>query len=289
MGELFMRLMTCLRQGAIMLMLCVAALPVAATQQFLSGFVDGVIPGTVDEAVTQVTEVLTQHNCVVERIIDHGANAREAGLSLNDTKLILFSDHAVDDKLIRRSQIAALDLPQKLLVRMDATGHVRVTSKPGTVVFNRYKLKIFDRTLRLMSRRTEQFTADLGLITRRSANDFATTRTNLQAAISANLSFKLAGAPLDYTSTAMLPTVLFIAGAPTAGTRLMQQRAAIGLDLPLKILVWEDREGNVNLSYNDPYYLARYYDIENPDIDTLLARMAATLDGFMVAAGAVNE
>jgi len=53
----------------------------------------------------------------------------------------------------------------------------------------------------------------------------------------------------------MPPTKLLIFGSPKAGTPLMLAAPSIAIDLPLKILVWEDGQGKVWLSYNDPEYL----------------------------------
>ncbi len=53
----------------------------------------------------------------------------------------------------------------------------------------------------------------------------------------------------------MPPTKLLIFGSPKAGTPLMLAAPSIAIDLPLKILVWEDAQGNVWLSYNSPDYL----------------------------------
>ena len=52
------------------------------------------------------------------------------------------------------------------------------------------------------------------------------------------------------------PTELLIFGNAKAGTPLMQANQAIGIDLPLKALVFEDAAGKVWLSYNDPRWLA---------------------------------
>ena len=53
----------------------------------------------------------------------------------------------------------------------------------------------------------------------------------------------------------MPPTKLLIFGSPKAGTPLMLAAPSIAIDLPLKILVWEDGPGKVWLSYNSPEYL----------------------------------
>jgi uncharacterized protein (DUF302 family) len=53
----------------------------------------------------------------------------------------------------------------------------------------------------------------------------------------------------------MPPTKLLIFGNPKGGTPLMLAAPSVAIDLPLKILVWEDGEGKVRLSYNSPEYL----------------------------------
>jgi uncharacterized protein (DUF302 family) len=53
----------------------------------------------------------------------------------------------------------------------------------------------------------------------------------------------------------MHPTKLLIFGSPKAGTPLMLAAPSIAIDLPLKILVWEDAQGKVWVSYNSPDYL----------------------------------
>ena len=53
----------------------------------------------------------------------------------------------------------------------------------------------------------------------------------------------------------MRPTKLLIFGSPKAGTPLMIAAPSFAIDLPLKILVWEDAEGKVWVSYNSLEYL----------------------------------
>ena len=53
----------------------------------------------------------------------------------------------------------------------------------------------------------------------------------------------------------MPPTKLLIFGSPKAGTPIMQSAPSAAIDLPLKILVWEDSQQKVWLSWNSPFYL----------------------------------
>ena len=78
----------------------------------------------------------------------------------------------------------------------------------------------------------------------------------------------------------MPPTKLLIFGSPKAGTPLMLAAPSIAIDLPLKILVWQDGQGKVWLSYNSPEYLKGRHGVPAellPNIavvDTLAANAA---------------
>lgn len=58
------------------------------------------------------------------------------------------------------------------------------------------------------------------------------------------------------------PTDLLIFGNAKGGTPLMQSVQTIGIDLPLKALVWQDASGTTWLSYNDPAYLAHRHGLD---------------------------
>src|SRR6266699_5701305 len=68
----------------------------------------------------------------------------------------------------------------------------------------------------------------------------------------------------------MPPTKLLIFGNPKAGTPLMLAAPSVAIDLPLKILVWEDAQGKVWLSYNSPAYLQQRHGLP----EDLLANIA---------------
>ena len=59
----------------------------------------------------------------------------------------------------------------------------------------------------------------------------------------------------------MPPTKLLIFGNPKAGTPLMLASPSVAIDLPLKILIWEDARGKAWLSYNSPAYLQERHSI----------------------------
>ncbi|HEV2037884.1 MAG TPA: DUF302 domain-containing protein [Candidatus Eremiobacteraceae bacterium] len=60
---------------------------------------------------------------------------------------------------------------------------------------------------------------------------------------------------------ALRPTEVLIFGNPQGGTPFLECAQSVGIDLPLKALVWEDDQGQVWLGYNDPAFLARRHDV----------------------------
>ena len=69
----------------------------------------------------------------------------------------------------------------------------------------------------------------------------------------------------------MRPTKLLMFGNPRAGTPVMLAAPSIAIDLPLKILVWEDDRGRVWLSYNDPAYLQRRHRVPRQLLQNIAA------------------
>jgi uncharacterized protein (DUF302 family) len=69
----------------------------------------------------------------------------------------------------------------------------------------------------------------------------------------------------------MPPTKLFIFGSPKAGTPLMLAAPSIAIDLPLKILVWQDPEGKAWVSYNSPAYLQQRHGVPQELLQNIAA------------------
>jgi uncharacterized protein (DUF302 family) len=80
------------------------------------------------------------------------------------------------------------------------------------------------------------------------------------------------------------PTQLILFGNAAAGTPLMQANQTIGIDLPLKMLVWEDGSGQAWLSYNRPEDLIRRHEIHG--YEKIATTLAATLDRIAHTAAA---
>jgi uncharacterized protein (DUF302 family) len=73
------------------------------------------------------------------------------------------------------------------------------------------------------------------------------------------------------------PTTVLIFGSPKAGTPLMQAAQTMGIDLPLKALVWQDADGRPWLAYDDPKWLAKRHGASGVKgmLDAMTAALAA--------------
>lgn len=73
------------------------------------------------------------------------------------------------------------------------------------------------------------------------------------------------------------PTQLLIFGSPKGGTPFMQCSQTVGIDLPLKMLAWQDESGKVWLGYNEPAYLAQRHGAGSCAV---VPNIAKALEGF---------
>jgi uncharacterized protein (DUF302 family) len=81
------------------------------------------------------------------------------------------------------------------------------------------------------------------------------------------------------------PTALLIFGAAKGGTPLMQAEQTIGIDLPLKALVWQDAAGGAWLSYNDPAWIAERHGL-GPEVAPVVSALSGLLQAVADAATA---
>ncbi|PSJ64094.1 DUF302 domain-containing protein [Pseudaminobacter soli (ex Li et al. 2025)] len=121
-----------------------------------------------------------------------------------------------------------------------------------------------------------------GLITVRSAFGPKETMNRLEAEVRAK--GLTVFAHIDHAAGAaeaglqLRPTDLIIFGNAKGGTPLMQSVQTIGIDLPLKALVWQDASGNTWLSYNDLAWLAKRHGVGQevqPTIEALRTALSA--------------
>ena len=114
-----------------------------------------------------------------------------------------------------------------------------------------------------------------GLTTSLSSNGPKETMDRLVAAVTRRGMTVLAR--IDQAAAAakagleLRPTEVVLFGNARAGTPLMQAARTMGIDLPLKALVWQDEAGKTWLAYNDPNWLAKRHDARVGTEQSLIA------------------
>lgn len=128
--------------------------------------------------------------------------------------------------------------------------------------------------------------ADNGLVNVKSTHSVKDTADKLEKALAAKgmtVFIRIdhsAGA--KKVGLALPPTELVIFGNPKVGTPLMQCSRSVAIDLPQKALIWEDDQGQVWLTYNDPAYLATRHAITG--CEAVLEKVGGALQNFAAAA-----
>ncbi len=112
-----------------------------------------------------------------------------------------------------------------------------------------------------------------------STHDFATTADRARSAIEARGMTVLAeidhGANAERVGLELRPTTLLVFGNPQVGTHVMLERQTAGIDLPLKLLIWQDEAGAVRLTYDDPAGIFERHQVRGQS--EILARMQGAL------------
>jgi uncharacterized protein (DUF302 family) len=126
-----------------------------------------------------------------------------------------------------------------------------------------------------------------GLTTIRSGFGPQDTMNRLEAAVKAK--GLAVFARIDHAAGAaavgltLRPTEVLIFGNAKGGTPLMQSVQTIGIDLPLKALVWQDSSDVIWLSYNEPAWLAQRHGLSDAT-DAVVGNLTAALDAMAKAA-----
>jgi uncharacterized protein (DUF302 family) len=126
-----------------------------------------------------------------------------------------------------------------------------------------------------------------GLITIKSSNGPQQTVDKFEAAVKAK--GQTVFAKVDHAVGAaavglpLQPTQLIIFGNAKGGTPLMQSAQTSGIDLPMKVLVWQDASGDTWLSYNDPEWIAKRHGL-GQTVEAPVKAMSAGLHALADAA-----
>ena len=122
-----------------------------------------------------------------------------------------------------------------------------------------------------------------GLVAVKSPHSAKETMTRLEDAVTkrgltvfARIDHAAGAAKIGKT---LRPTEVLVFGNPTGGTPFMECEQSVGIDLPLKALVWEDATAQVWIGYNDPAYLAQRHGVAScPVVENLRKVLGSLVD-----------
>lgn len=125
-----------------------------------------------------------------------------------------------------------------------------------------------------------------GLVVLESTDDVPTTADRLSATLEEKGLTEFAR--IDHAENAvgadlsLRPTTVVIFGNPNVGTPFMQCAQSVAIDLPQKMLIWENESGVTSVAYNAPEYLASRHGAS--DCGDVVEKIAGALDGVARAA-----
>lgn len=225
----------------------------------------------------------TNPNINIVAEVNHSENANTVNLELDPTRIILFGNPNLGTPLMQRNQLAGLDLPQKILVYQNKRDAVYLGFNNTTYLSSRHGLDGVPTLPTIENALTNLTTAasgdvlviaerstvplGAGIITKTSNLSFDETYDRLKTTLENNPNLGIVaevnhGENASNAGLELRPTRLIIFGNPNLGTPIMQTAQTTALDLPQKMLVWEDENANVNISYNSPYFLAMRHRIK---------------------------
>ena len=233
---------------------------------------------------TLVRNVQNQPGFEIIADIDHARLAARTGSPMPPSHVLIWSDPALDAAILRHNPLAAIDLPLRVLAYEDVHTHkAMVIANSYTYLASRYSLpddeSIRERytsaiasAMKGISRdEIASFPSDTmkqdGLVTLDSSHDFAATEQRILDAINAQDDTVIFGI-VDFTSRAgthgidLPPMRLILFGAPGPGGKAMKSAPTLGLDaFCQKLLIWQDADGNVQVSFNDLLTLAGRHQV----------------------------
>lgn len=241
---------------------------------------------SVDEIYNSIKSAIEKNkNLKISAEINHSEAAKSVKIDISQSRLIIFGNPKVGTQLMQQNQKIGLDLPMKILV-YDDNGTTKVIYNNGSILMNRYEIMLPEleekmngliNTLDTNTEETKLHNLQLGS----SLADLQTKESSLSVdkasekfeKLLKTKQFKLI-AKVEHDKAAknvgleLRPTRLFIFGKPEVGSQLMKLNATIGLDLPLKILIWEDKDGKTQVSYFKGSFLAKRHAIETEELTT---------------------
>ncbi len=277
----------------------------------------GQAPGTVEltttagvaEVVQHLQDAITANGGTVVAVVDHAAEAHGIGVEIPANTLVIGASPAAQMPLLAADQRAGATLPQRYLVHREAGGPVTVTyngapyvAAVSGIVDPAARTALRDTSAGIAAQATgatgDQLPAPLVdvtpagfLITVFGSADVSTTVARLRRAVGSAPSRTAAVVDLAGGSAAfgppLRPTTVVLVDSPGAQAPLLAAAPGMGLELPMRYLVWLDDQNRTLIGYPDVGRLAQRHGIAATD--PAMARLAVDVDRIArTAAGLIG-
>ncbi len=242
---------------------------------------------SVDEVYIAIKSAIeANENLKIIAEINHSEAAKGVEMEIPESRLIIFGNPKAGTQLMQQNQVVAIDLPMKMLV-YDDNGTTKIIYNNASILMNRYEIMLPELETKMnglldkISHSDVEETKLQHLKLGSNLSDLQTKESSLSVdkasekleKLLKEKGFKLI-AKVEHDKAAknvgleLRPTRLFIFGKPEVGSQLMKANSTIGLDLPMRILLWEDENGKTQVSYFKGSFLANRHAIENEELTT---------------------
>lgn len=268
---------------------------------------DGV--ANVDDGVAMVRAKLEKEGFEIVVVIDHARGAGTANVIFPPNVIIVARPPKdIERDILKTSKTIGIELPLKFHVYEDEDGKVRLGTNSIGYLYDRHDVKPANNAARLIDKFNEQFgKEERGLITIQSHRTLEDTVSALQEAI-----LRVPGIRLPFVvdlgakrssddnhgnrdernggqqpSAEKGPVVIGFGNPEGATPLVIQAERRIGIDLPLKFLVWYGDNGEVNVTTNDFRYIADRHNLKQ--YDEFVSIVMKDVLGFMNFGAGISQ
>ena len=242
---------------------------------------------SVDEVYSSIKSAIEANSTLkIIAEVNHSEAAKGVEIQIPESRLIIFGNPKAGTGLMQQNQAVALDLPMKILV-YDDNGTTKIIYNNASILLNRYEISLPELEEKMNGLLNKISVSDIeetklqDLKLKSNLSDLQTKESSLSVdkasqkleKLLKEKGFKLIS-KVEHDKTAqkadlqLRPTRLFMFGKSEIGSQLMKLNSTIGLDLPMKMLIWEDENGKTQVSYFKGSFLANRHSIENEELTT---------------------
>lgn len=253
----------------------------------------------VDDFLVKFNELMNANpGMLVTNTFDHQENAKSSHLTMDFSTFHHLYTNQLVNPLVAENPLTALDLPMRIHF-YEEDGEDLVQFIDGNYLIKRYNLNSSIETASSNSRvlnsitqslsNNEAFTsADLnfkkfeGIDIYQSTSNFNQTAKSILGNIKKKSDVSLLAAH-DFQSFAedagfeMGKCILLLFGNPKVGTSLMKEKPSLGIDLPLKLLIYEDGDGSTKVASNDMNFIFGLHGYQNRELAEQMNQLAKSL------------